>query len=149
VGGAPGHRYGDAARGLRLDHAAPPRPHQSQGIRPAHGLQPEPRRPVPAGDREARAERVVERAYDPFELVRMQMAEEQLVRRGITDARVLGAMRKVPRQLFVEEALRGRAYGDHPLPIGEEQTISQTYIVALMTQLLRSLGRKQVYMLAR
>ena len=86
----------------------------------------------------------MERAYDPFELMRTQMVEEQLVRRGITDARVLGAMRKVPRQLFVEEALRGRAYGDHPLPIGEEQTISQPYIVALMTQLLELSGREKV-----
>ena len=86
----------------------------------------------------------MERAHDPFELVRTQMVEEQLVRRGITDARVLGAMRKVPRHLFVEEALRGRAYGDHPLPIGEEQTISQPYIVALMTQLLELSGREKV-----
>jgi protein-L-isoaspartate(D-aspartate) O-methyltransferase len=64
------------------------------------------------------------------------MVEEQLVRRGITDARVLDAMRRVPRHLFVEEALRERAYGDHPLPIGEDQTISQPYIVAFMTSLL-------------
>jgi len=64
------------------------------------------------------------------------MVEEQLVRRGITDARVLAAMRRVPRHLFVDEALRERAYGDHPLPIGEEQTISQPFIVALMTSLL-------------
>ena len=52
--------------------------------------------------------------WDPFALVRAQMVEEQLERRGITDARVLGAMREVPRHLFVEEALRGRAYGDYP-----------------------------------
>src|SRR2546428_1544617 len=71
-----------------------------------------------------------------FERERERMVEEQLVRRGITDARVLDAMRRVPRHLFVEEALRERAYGDHPLPIGEEQTISQPYIVALMTSLL-------------
>jgi len=86
----------------------------------------------------------VARVWDPFELVRAQMVEEQLVRRGITDARVLSAMGKVPRHLFVEEALRGRAYGDHPLPIGEEQTISQPYIVALMTQLLELSGRLKV-----
>src|SRR5437870_5666784 len=73
-----------------------------------------------------------------------QMVEEQLVRRGITDARVLSAMAKAPRHLFVEEALRGRAYGDHPLPIGEEQTISQPYIVALMTQLLELAGCEKV-----
>jgi protein-L-isoaspartate(D-aspartate) O-methyltransferase len=72
------------------------------------------------------------------------MVAEQLARRGITDARVLEAMRRIPRHLFVEEALRDRAYGDHPLPIGEQQTISQPYIVALMTQLLRLEGREKV-----
>ena len=65
---------------------------------------------------------------------RERMVEEQLVRRGIADGRVLDAMRKVPRHRFVEEALRDRAYGDHPLPIGEGQTISQPYIVALMLE---------------
>ncbi|MBI4591476.1 MAG: protein-L-isoaspartate(D-aspartate) O-methyltransferase [Candidatus Rokubacteria bacterium] len=72
------------------------------------------------------------------------MVEEQLVRRGITDARVLDAMRKIPRHLFVEEALRDRAYGDYPLPIGEGQTISQPYIVGIMTQLLRLTGSEKV-----
>ncbi|MBI3455095.1 MAG: protein-L-isoaspartate(D-aspartate) O-methyltransferase [Candidatus Rokubacteria bacterium] len=72
------------------------------------------------------------------------MAEEQLSRRGITDSRVLEAMRKVPRHRFVEEALRDRAYGDHPLPIGEGQTISQPYMVAAMTQLLRLQGQEKV-----
>lgn len=67
---------------------------------------------------------------------RERMVEEQLVRRGISDTRVLDAMRRVPRHLFVEEALRERAYGDHPLPIGEDQTISQPYIVGLMSSLL-------------
>jgi len=86
----------------------------------------------------------VERAYEPFEAPRAQMVEEQLARRGITDARVLAAMRRVPRHLFVEEALRGRAYGDHPLPIGEEQTISQPYIVALMSELLELAGPEKV-----
>lgn len=84
------------------------------------------------------------RPYDPFEAARAQMVQEQLVRRGITDERLLAAMRKVPRHLFVEEALHGRAYGDHPLPIGEEQTISQPYIVAHMTQLLELRGREKV-----
>jgi protein-L-isoaspartate(D-aspartate) O-methyltransferase len=72
------------------------------------------------------------------------MVEEQLLRRGITDARVVDAMRRVPRHLFVEEALRERAYGDHPLPIGEEQTISQPYIVGLMTSLLELTGKEKV-----
>jgi len=67
---------------------------------------------------------------------RLKMVEEQLIHRGITDARVLEAMRKVPRHLFLEEALADRAYDDSALPIGEKQTISQPYIVALMTQAL-------------
>lgn len=75
---------------------------------------------------------------------RERMVEEQLVRRGITDPRVLEAMRKVPRHLFVEEALRDRAYGDYPLPIGEGQTISQPYMVGIMSQLLRLTGREKV-----
>ncbi|HEV8311327.1 MAG TPA: protein-L-isoaspartate(D-aspartate) O-methyltransferase [Methylomirabilota bacterium] len=75
---------------------------------------------------------------------RERMVEEQLVRRGISDARGLEAMRKVPRHRFVEEALRDRAYGDHPLPIGEGQTISQPYMVAAMTQLLRLTGSEKV-----
>ncbi len=72
------------------------------------------------------------------------MVEEQLVRRGITDARVLEAMRKIPREKFVEKAFEDRAYGDHPLPIGEGQTISQPYMVALMTGLLELTGAEKV-----
>jgi len=79
-----------------------------------------------------------------FERERERMVEDQLVRRGITDARVLQAMRAVPRHRFVEEALRERAYGDHALPIGEQQTISQPYIVALMTSLLSLTGGEKV-----
>ncbi len=79
-----------------------------------------------------------------FARERERMVEEQLVRRGITDARVLEAMRKIPRHLFVEEALRDRAYGDHPLPIGEGQTISQPYIVGIMTELLHLTGSEKV-----
>jgi protein-L-isoaspartate(D-aspartate) O-methyltransferase len=67
---------------------------------------------------------------------RLNMVERQLVPRGITDSRVLEAMRKVPRHLFLEEALSDRAYDDSALPIGDKQTISQPYIVALMTQAL-------------
>lgn len=81
---------------------------------------------------------------DVFARERERMVDEQLARRGITDARVLEAMRKVPRHLFVEEALRERAYGDHPLPIGEEQTISQPYIVGLMSSLLEVRGEHKV-----
>lgn len=79
-----------------------------------------------------------------FARERERMVEEQLFRRGILDTRVLEAMRKVPREEFVEEALRDRAYGDHPLPIGEAQTISQPYMVALMTDLLELTGTEKV-----
>jgi protein-L-isoaspartate(D-aspartate) O-methyltransferase len=72
------------------------------------------------------------------------MIETQLKGRDIVDPRVLEAMRKVPRHLFVEEALRGQAYNDHPLPIGDKQTISQPYIVALMTQSLQLQGMEKV-----
>ncbi|KMP11465.1 protein-L-isoaspartate O-methyltransferase [Candidatus Nitromaritima sp. SCGC AAA799-C22] len=65
------------------------------------------------------------------------MIEEQLVSRGIKDLAVMEAMSRVPRHLFVNSSLQHRAYGDCPLPIGENQTISQPYIVALMTQALR------------
>ncbi len=80
---------------------------------------------------------------DPFARDRERMVED-LVRRGVTDARTIDAMRRVPRHRFVEEALADRAYGDHPLPIGEEQTISQPYIVALMTSLLALTGDEKV-----
>jgi protein-L-isoaspartate(D-aspartate) O-methyltransferase len=67
---------------------------------------------------------------------RLKMVEGQIAARGIADARVLEAMRKIPRHLFLEEALSDRAYDDSALPIGEKQTISQPFIVALMTQAL-------------
>lgn len=63
------------------------------------------------------------------------MVEEQIAGRGVEDAAVLDALRQVPRHLFIPEYVRDQAYEDHPLPIGEGQTISQPYIVALMTQL--------------
>ncbi len=63
------------------------------------------------------------------------MVTEQLIARGIHDARVLDALREVPRHAFVPEALRSFAYADQPLPIGHEQTISQPYIVAAMSEL--------------
>jgi protein-L-isoaspartate(D-aspartate) O-methyltransferase len=75
---------------------------------------------------------------------RRRMVEDQLIRRGITDERVIAAMERVPRHLFIQEAMRERAYGDHPLPIGEDQTISQPYIVGLMTSLLALRGREKV-----
>jgi len=72
------------------------------------------------------------------------MVEEQIVTRGIRDSRVIAAMKKVPRHLFVEEALHGQVYGDHPLPIGEKQTISQPYMVALMTEAMELKGKERV-----
>ena len=86
----------------------------------------------------------MERTRDAYESSRARMVEEQLVQRGVTDERVLAAMRRIPRHLFVEEPLRDRAHGDHPLPIGEEQTISQPYIVGFMTQLLELRGPEKV-----
>jgi len=71
-----------------------------------------------------------------FEHARERMVAEQLEARGIEDERVLDAMRVVPRHLFVEPALQERAYDDTPLPIGERQTISQPYMVALMSATL-------------
>ena len=71
-----------------------------------------------------------------FEAERERMVAEQLEARGIEDARVLDAMRRVPRHLFVEPALQDRAYDDTPLPIGQHQTISQPYMVALMSATL-------------
>ena len=68
---------------------------------------------------------------------RARMVDDQLRARDISDPRVLDAMRKVPRHLFVPEPQRAQAYGDHPLPIGHDQTISQPYIVAFMTQGLK------------
>ena len=71
-----------------------------------------------------------------YPALREKMVREQIETRKIRDKRVLQAMRDVPRHLFVEESLRSQAYADHPLPIGENQTISQPFMVALMTELL-------------
>lgn len=68
---------------------------------------------------------------------RRRMVDEQLIKRGINDRRVLDAMRSIPRHYFVSEEFRRRAYEDRPLPIGERQTISQPYIVGLMSERLR------------
>lgn len=72
------------------------------------------------------------------------MVDGQLASRGIQDPRVIEAMRKVPRHLFVDEALQEQAYSDHPLPIGDKQTISQPFIVALMTESLELKGNEKV-----
>jgi len=79
-----------------------------------------------------------------FEQARARMVADQLRARDIADPRVLAAMARVPRHEFVEPSLRRRAYDDAPLPIGHGQTISQPYIVALMTQLLELKGSERV-----
>jgi protein-L-isoaspartate(D-aspartate) O-methyltransferase len=76
-------------------------------------------------------------ASDPYREARKEMVQHDLRGRGIRDARVLKVMAEVPRHLFVDERYRGEAYADHPLPIGEGQTISQPYVVALMTEGLK------------
>lgn len=81
---------------------------------------------------------------DIYRIARERMVETQIKARGIKDSKVLQAMLKVPRHLFVDEALQDQAYGDFPLPIGEGQTISQPYIVALMTEALELTGNERV-----
>jgi protein-L-isoaspartate(D-aspartate) O-methyltransferase len=73
---------------------------------------------------------------DRYTAIRHRMVDTQIAPRGISDPRVLAAMRQVPRHRFIPSHLWDQAYGDYPLPIGEDQTISQPYIVALMTEIL-------------
>jgi protein-L-isoaspartate(D-aspartate) O-methyltransferase len=84
------------------------------------------------------------RPNDDFSATRREMVEKQIRKRGITDARVLAAMAGIPREEFVPAELRARAYDDSPLPIGDEQTISQPYIVAAMTAALQLTGTERV-----
>jgi protein-L-isoaspartate(D-aspartate) O-methyltransferase len=86
----------------------------------------------------------VEKESLKYQRLREEMVRQQIEARGISDRAVLEAMRKVPRHIFVSEALRDQAYGDFPLPIGEQQTISQPYIVAEMTQALQLSGEDRV-----
>jgi len=79
-----------------------------------------------------------------YEGARQKMLDSQIRARNVRDPRVLAAVRTVPRHLFVEEALRDRAYLDKALPIGEKQTISQPYMVAAMTEALELTGRERV-----
>ncbi len=79
-----------------------------------------------------------------YERAREEMVRKQIEARGISDPLVLSAMRKVPRHLFVSEALMDQAYGDFPLPIGDQQTISQPYIVAEMTAALELTREERV-----
>ena len=81
---------------------------------------------------------------DQFSRLRERMVRSQIEARGIVDKRVLDAMRTVPRHRFVPPHLEGSAYRDSPLPIGQGQTISQPYIVALMTEMLQLEGQERV-----
>jgi len=81
---------------------------------------------------------------DPYKAQRDTMVDSQIIARGVKDTRVLQAIRKVPRHLFVPPADIDHAYMDSPLPIGESQTISQPYIVALMTELLQLKGNEKI-----
>ena len=81
---------------------------------------------------------------DGYERDRRRMVKTQILRRGLTDPRLLAAFESVPRHLFVPRDYRRHAYADNPIPIGSSQTISQPYIVALMTSLLRLNGTERV-----
>ena len=81
---------------------------------------------------------------DQYGTAREKMVKEQLLSRDIDDERTIAAILEVPRHCFVDDAMRVRAYGDHPLPIGAGQTISQPYIVAYMTQVLQLQGDEAV-----
>ena len=79
-----------------------------------------------------------------FDIARKKMVQEQIIARGVRDRRVLDAMLQIPRHIFVQEAFAAQAYSDSALPIGEKQTISQPYMVALMTELLALTGSEKV-----
>jgi hypothetical protein len=83
-------------------------------------------------------------SLDPYEAKRARMVEQDIKARGIKDPKVLQAMGSVPRQCFVDLSQADKAYNDHPLPIGEGQTISQPYVVALMTEALGLKGHERV-----
>ncbi|MEA1948259.1 MAG: protein-L-isoaspartate(D-aspartate) O-methyltransferase [Thermodesulfobacteriota bacterium] len=79
-----------------------------------------------------------------YQKARGKMVSLQIRLRGVSDKKVLNAMSQVPRHRFVPEELVSRAYADHPLPIGQGQTISQPYIVALMTEKLKLIGNERI-----
>jgi len=81
---------------------------------------------------------------DVFEKRRQEMVEKDIQGRGVKDQRVLNSMLTVQRHLFVDESQQNKAYNDHPLPIGESQTISQPYVVALMTETVDLKGNERV-----
>jgi protein-L-isoaspartate(D-aspartate) O-methyltransferase len=81
---------------------------------------------------------------DRYTKQRMKMVDTQIRARGVKDVHLLKVMQTIPRHLFVEEAMMDQAYNDNPLPIGEKQTISQPYIVALMTEAMSLTGKEKV-----
>ncbi len=89
-------------------------------------------------------EKLKKKTEDKYEIKRIDMVKYQIENRGISDKKVLETMLKVPRHLFVDETQREYAYEDRPLPIGMGQTISQPYIVALMTENLKLEGSERV-----
>lgn len=82
--------------------------------------------------------------YRDLEVRRRRMVSDQIAARGISDPLILQAFNKVPRHLFMDEALWPRAYEDHPLPIGDGQTISQPYMVAIMSNAMELSGREKI-----
>jgi protein-L-isoaspartate(D-aspartate) O-methyltransferase len=81
---------------------------------------------------------------DVYANERLKMVSEQLVARGINDSRVIAAMAKVPRHSFIRDELRGHSYEDEPVPIGNDQTVSQPYMVALMAEVLELKGSERI-----
>lgn len=79
-----------------------------------------------------------------LDILRRKMVETQVIARGVTDRAVHDAMLKIPRHLFVQEAMAAQAYSDSSLPIGERQTISQPYMVAVMSEMLQLTGKERV-----
>lgn len=80
---------------------------------------------------------ISDKEINAFQQERLRMVEDQIIRRGVRNAQVIAAMRSTPRHLFLSEAWRPEAYADHPLPLECDQTISQPYMVAVMTEMLQ------------
>ena len=83
-------------------------------------------------------------AVNDFAVRRRRMVQDQIAARGVKDQRLLAAMNDIPRHMFMDQSLWRRAYEDHPLPIGNGQTISQPYMVALMTDAMGLTGQEKV-----
>src|SRR5262249_14616906 len=143
VGSAAGERHRRVPLGVHHDHAAPDRSHRPRRDAPPRRLEAarSPRRRPGRRGRQTspRAPPMIAEAPGDaglYEIRGGKMVDRQIIPRGVREPLVLEAMREIPREIFVEEALRGRAYADSALPIGFGQTISQPYIAARMTELL-------------